>query len=205
LSPPPAALVYVVDDDEAVRDALRMLLESAGYRVRACGGAAEFLEQFDPATPACIVLDLDMPGIGGGDLHELLAARGEYPSIVFLTGHGDVPAAVRALKRGAVDFLQKPIADTTAFLELVGEAVRRSALSMERGLRIGAERARLQRLTPREHEVMEQVCAGKANKVIAADLDISERTVELHRGRVMRKLGVRSVAELVKLRDHLHD
>jgi FixJ family two-component response regulator len=197
--------VYVVDDDEAVRVALRMLLETGGHTVRTCGDAAAFLDSFDPGIPACVVLDLNLPGTSGQELLELLAARGQMPSIIFLTGHGDVPTAVRALKKGAMDFLQKPIVDEAAFLERVGEALRRSASAVERGRKIGADRARLQRLTPRESEIMEQICVGKANKVIAIDFGISERTVELHRSRVMRKLGVHSVAELVKLRDRLRN
>lgn len=205
MSAAPEALVYVVDDDETVREALRMLLESAGHSVRACAGGKAFLEAFDPDVPACVILDLDMPGMSGREVHDQIVAGHHHPRVIFLTGHGDVPAAVRALKQGAVDFLQKPVADDVAFLRLVGEALRRSSADVERSRQVGAERARLERLTPREREVMEQVCAGKANKVIAIDLGISERTVELHRGRVMRKLDVRSVAELVMLRDRLRN
>lgn len=195
--------MYVVDDDEAVRDALRMLLDSRGYGVCCCNGPEDFMTQFDPGIPSCVILDLDMPGTSGLELHKALATRGGQPSVIFLTGHGDVPAAVRALKQGAIDFLQKPIVDDHAFLALVDKAVGRSAELTDRDRRLRNDQLRMEQLTPREREILEQVCMGKANKVIAADLGISERTVELHRGRVVRKLGVRSVAELVKLRARL--
>lgn len=196
------ALVYVVDDDEAVRAGLRMLLESAGYTVHTCAGAREFFQQFDPAAPACVILDLNMPETSGRQVQELLARRGPAASIIFLTGHGDVPAAVQALKTGAVDFLQKPLVDEQVFLNLVNDAIRKSTAMLEDSRQRTVERERIACLTPRERQVMDQVCAGKANKVIAAELGISERTVELHRGRVMRKLKVRSLVELVNLYGH---
>jgi two-component system response regulator FixJ len=191
--------VYVVDDDAAVREALGMLFDSAGLRVVMCTGAEDFLQQFNPGRPSCVVLDLQMPGIGGLELQQMLSARGLQPPIIFLTGHGDVPAAVQALQQGAVDFIEKPVRDTEGLLERV-----RAAIHQDRQVhRQAADRAgfekRLASLTPREREVMILVAAGSANKVVAAELGISERTVELHRGRLLHKLGVRSAVELARL------
>jgi len=191
------ALVYVIDDDEAVRDSLRMLLESADLEHRVFASAFEFLDAYDPEQHACLVSDIRMPGLSGLELQErLVEQRAEIP-IIFITGHGDVPMAVTAMKSGAVDFIQKPFSDQ----ELIDRIHTALALDRERRAARAEERTireRLKTLTPREVEVMERVVQGQANKVIAMDLGVSQRTVELHRARVMRKLKMRSLAELVQ-------
>jgi FixJ family two-component response regulator len=174
-------LVYVVDDDEAFRDSVAWLIESAGLGVKTFASAQQFLGGYLPEQHACVVLDIRMPDMSGMELQEELNRRSHAPPIIFVTGHGDVPMAVTAVKRGAVDFIEKPFSDS-AFLELV-----QKALQLDAELR-----------TPREREVMERVIAGKLNKVIADDLGISIKTVEAHRARVMEKLGVSSLAELVQ-------
>lgn len=190
-------LVYVIDDDEAVRDSLGMLLESVGLAHEVYGSALEFLDAYDPERHTCVVTDIRMPGMSGLELQQrLLESRCEVP-LIFITGHGDVPMAVTAMKRGAADFLQKPFRDQE-LIDRIHQALeqdkaRRSARIEEREIR-----ERIKTLTPREAEVMERVVSGQANKVIAMDLGVSQRTVELHRARVMRKLGMRSLAELVQ-------
>jgi len=191
-------LVYVVDDDEAFRDSLTWLLDSAGLGVQAFDSAQRFLGGFRPQQHACLVLDIRMPGMTGLELQEELNRRPYSPPIIFVTGHGDVPMAVTAVKRGAVDFVEKPFSDE-AFLELVQKALRLDAELRSRSAVKLSVVTRLATLTPREREVMERVIAGKLNKVIADDLAISIKTVEAHRARVMEKLGVSSVAELVQL------
>jgi FixJ family two-component response regulator len=192
-------MIYIVDDDEAVRDAMRMLFESMGHSVSSHADAEDLLAHYDPEVPSCLLLDLRMPGRSGLELQEILLERGVAPPIIFLTGHGDVPAAVRALKHGAVDFIQKPVVDEQALLDRVNEAIEVHREALQTAAVHTETCRRFAELTPRETEVMEAIAAGRANKVIAIDLGISERTVEHHRGRVMHKLGVRSVAELVRL------
>lgn len=193
-----AATVFVVDDDLSVRRSLARLIRAMRLRVETFATADEFLRRGPFEGHGCIVLDLRMPGMTGLELQEALGGTGRHsPPIVFLTGHGDVPASVRAMKRGAVDFLQKPVE------EVVLRRAIRQALERDRGSRRerqGVEefRARVALLTPREREVMDRVAAGRLNKEIAADLGISLATVKVHRGRVMRKLRVSSVAELVR-------
>lgn len=196
----PESVVYIVDDDEAVRYGLKLLLESVDYHVLDFGTAEEFLENYRPDKPACLVLDIRMPSVSGLELQEILAQRELHPPIIFLTGHGNVPTAVKALKRGAIDFFQKPINDEQQLLDRVYEAVRADAASHEAASERAEAEELLARLTPRETEVMEMMCQGKANKVIAIELDISERTVELHRAHVMKKLGIRSIPELISLK-----
>ncbi len=193
--------VYIVDDDEAVREAMYMLFESAGYSVSKHPSADDLLAHYDSGVPACVILDLRMPGRNGLELQEKLLEKGVPPPIIFLTGHGDIPTAVQALKHGAVDYIQKPVTDAQALLEKVNEAIGEQSEKLKSVAAHYEIRRRFSRLTPRETQVMEAIAAGKANKVIAIDLEISERTVEHHRGRVMHKLGVRSVAELVRLRE----
>lgn len=192
------ATVFVVDDDQAVRDSLQQLLQAVGLRVQTYGSARDFLAVYRPDTPGCLVLDIRMPGMGGLDLQAQLVQEGVQLPIIFLTGHGDVPAAVRALKAGAMDFLQKPV-NSQSLLDLVQQAIRRDAQTRA----ASAERAevirRLETLTTRECEVLDMMVAGKANKVIAVELVISERTVEFHRGKIMKKMRVRSLAELVNM------
>jgi two-component system, LuxR family, response regulator FixJ len=190
--------VFVVDDDADLRGALAWLIESAGLRVKAYATAQEFLASYEPEEPGCLVLDVRLPGLSGLDLQEELTRRGGAPPIIIITGHAKVPMAVRALKGGAIDFLQKPFSDQ-ALLDRV-----RQAVDLDRRTRqVQTECARfaelLAHLTPREREVMELVIAGKPNKIIAADLGISSKTVEIHRGRVMEKTQAGSVAELVRL------
>ncbi|MCB1694338.1 MAG: response regulator transcription factor [Pseudomonadales bacterium] len=192
-------LVYVVDDDDDVRFGLRMLLESAGYHVREFGDATQFLRADREPRAACVILDINMPEKSGLELHRELTREGTGLPVIFLTGHGTVPTAVEALRRGAVDFFQKPIEDDEKLIARVEEAltIARQAIEHE-SARVRA-RGLLEALTPREREIVGQVRLGHANKVIAIDLGISERTVELHRGRAMKKLKVRSVPELIRL------
>ena len=185
------AVVFVVDDDPAVRDSIAMLVRTEGLVVRTFGSARSFLEAWDRCEPGCLVADLRLPGLSGLDLQQRLAAEDDAPPIIFLTGYGTVPAAVRALKAGAIDFLEKPF-DPATLLARIHEALDRDRTRRSRTRRLEA-------LTRREREILEQVKEGHTNKVIAANLGISVRTVELHRARGMRKIGVRSVAELVQL------
>jgi two-component system response regulator FixJ len=190
--------VYVADDDEGVRKALSVLLQSVGYRSVAFGSAPEFLQQYDPEAPGCLILDIRMPDMSGLELQEELNRRGSILPVIFITGHGDVPMAVDAMKKGAFDFIQKPFRDQD-LLDRVNRALQadadtRQALSQGDDLR-----RREASLTPREREVMALIVDGRANKVIAQDLKLSERTVEIHRSRVMEKMGARSVAQLVKM------
>lgn len=190
-------LVYVIDDDEAVRDSLAMLLKSVGLAHETYASALDFLRAYDAERHACIVSDIRMPGMNGLELQERLIESGVEVPLIFITGHGDVPMAVSAMKRGAADFIQKPFRDQELIDRihqvLEKEKIRRAARREENIIR-----ERLSTLTPREVEVMERVVKGQANKVIAMDLGVSQRTVELHRARVMRKLRMRSLAELVQ-------
>lgn len=192
------AIVYVVDDDDAVRDSLRLLLKSVGFASRTYASASEFLESYDPDAPSCLIADIRMPGLSGLELQEVLNASEAAMPIIFITGHGDVPMAVKAMKAGAMDFIQKPFRDQE-LLDRVYKALQED--KERRRVQRDALNARrcLQSLTPREMEVMGKVVQGQANKVIAQDLGVSQRTVELHRARVMHKMGVRSLAELVRV------
>ena len=197
-----APIVYLVDDDEAVRDALGMLFKSIGIKHEAFPSALDFLERYDPKRHSCVVADIRMPGLSGLELQERLnEQRSEIP-IIFITGHGDVPMAVTAMKSGAADFIQKPFRDQDLIdrihKALARDGDRRRARAEEEEIR-----GRIALLTPREREVMQRVVRGQANKVIAMDLGVSQRTVELHRARVMRKLRMRSVAELVHAVDRI--
>jgi FixJ family two-component response regulator len=197
-NPMPEGTVYLVDDDAEVRDGLERLLRLAGRRVLTCASADEFLQQLPIAAIGCIVLDVSMPGMSGPQLHERLASLGVDLPVIYLTAQGSVPLSVRAMKQGAFDFLEKPI-DAELLFPLLDQALarhRQDCDSRQRSLEIAR---RLGELSPREREVMELVISGRMNKQIAGDLDISEKTVKAHRGRVMAKFGVRSVAELVKL------
>ena len=196
-SPEGAPLVHVVDDDAAMRDSLRWLLESSGYRVCDYPTAEQFLAMQNLDAGACLVLDVRMPGLSGLAVQEALIERAVTLPIIFVTGHGDVPMAVHAIIRGAVDFIEKPF-DDAALLALIDAAVKRGR--RERTARAMQHRvaSRLAALSPREREVMDCVVAGKSNKGIADELAISIKTVEVHRARVMQKLGIGSVAELVQ-------
>jgi len=195
-------LIYLVDDDEAVRDSLGMLFTSIGLQHEAYSSALDFLQHFDPARHACLVADIRMPGLSGLELQQRLNERGAEIPIIFITGHGDVPMAVTAMKSGAADSIQKPFRDQD-LIDRINKGLERDR---ERRLSRAEEdviRARIALLTPREGEVMRRVVRGQANKVIAMDLGVSQRTVELHRARVMRKLKMRSLAELVHAVDRI--
>ena len=189
-------VVYVVDDDDALRDSLRWLLESAGYKVSAHATAERFLLAYRPGMAGCLVLDVRMPGASGLELQQELMRRAATLPIIFVTGHGDVPMAVEAVKNGAFHFLEKPFKDEQ-LLRLIDEASRQSVPATEHAQRLCAA-ARLATLTQREREVMDLVVHGRKNKQIADDLGISIKTVEAHRARAMEKMDVSSVAELVR-------
>lgn len=192
------ATVFVVDDDDGVRRALGALMESVGYHYIAYPSALEFLRQYNPATPGCLVLDIRMPEMSGLELQQELTRRGYQIPVIFVTGHGDVPMAVDAMKKGAFDFVQKPFRDQD-LLDRVNRALQADAGLRQESAGKDEVLHRWDSLTPREKEVMALIVEGKANKVIALDLNLSERTVEIHRARVMEKMKVRSVAQLVKL------
>jgi FixJ family two-component response regulator len=189
--------VFVVDDDEALRDSLRWLLEAHGYEVALYDSAEHFLSDDAAMRPGCLLLDVRMPGMSGQELFDALIERGNRMPVVFITGHGDVPMAVAAVKKGAVDFIEKPFSEED-LLRLVGQCLERDILQREAVAASASIVARRAALTPREREVLELIVAGKLNKVIADQLAISPKTVEVHRSRVMEKMGVRSVAELVQ-------
>ncbi len=193
-----AAIVFVVDDDEAVRDSLKMLLESVDLPCQTFASATEFLENHDPDQHSCLVADIRMPGMSGLDLQEELNRRSSTIPILFITGHGDVPMAVDAMKSGALDFIQKPFRDQD-LLDRIHQALEKDEESREDNRELSETRNRIARLTARETEVMHRVVQGQANKVIALDLGVSQRTVEIHRARVMQKMGARSLAELVRM------
>lgn len=200
--PPFDALVYIVDDDPSVRQGLVRLLKSADRPVRTFDSPEAFLARPAHPGPACLVLDLRMPGLDGFQLQQQLAQGGTRLPIVFLTGHGDIPSSVRAMKAGAVDFLTKPV-DGTVLLAAIDQALERSRDDQRRQAETRQLQAALDNLTPREHQVLCQVVLGRLNKQIAADLDICEKTVKVHRAQVMKKMQVRTLAELVKATERL--
>ncbi|KXB32240.1 two-component system response regulator [Dechloromonas denitrificans] len=189
--------IYVVDDDEAMRDSMSWLLEGEGYRVTCFDSAESFLRARRDEMRGCIVLDVRMPEMSGLELHEKLDSLGSQLPIIFVTGHGDVPMAVAALQRGACDFIEKPFHNQD-LLDRIQRALELDSEIAQRRQRDNAISNRLGQLTQREHEVMQLVVAGKLNKQIADELEISMKTVEAHRARVMEKMGVRTLAELVK-------
>ncbi len=192
----PNALVCVVDDDEAIRGSLSRLFRSVGLAAETFASARAYLNRASHDGPSCLVLDVKMPEVGGLELQQILAYR-KVP-IVFLTGNGDVPTCAEAMKAGAVDFLTKPV-DETVLTEAVVRALERSVQERARAAERAATLARFDTLTPREFEVMQRVIAGLLNKQIAAELGTAEKTVKIHRGRVMEKMGIASVADLVRL------
>jgi len=195
---PASPTVFVVDDDGAVRDALRFLLRSAALTVETFTSAMEFLQSYRDDRPGCLVLDIRMPSMTGLELQEKLIERRSILPIIFITGHGDVPMAVEAMQAGALDFIQKPFSDED-LLARIHQALAKDAKTRASLSELAAIRARLASLTPREREVMNLVVGGKANKVIAGDLDLSQRTVEIHRARVMEKMDASSLAHLVRM------
>jgi len=194
---PLETLVYLVDDDEAVRDSLRWLLEGNGFNVRTYASAEAFLQAFDPAPFACLVLDVRMNGMSGIELHDELLRRGQDLPLIFMTGHGDVPMAVARMKLGAVDFLEKPFDDQ--------QLCRNVAIALEQAVERRTEftqrernQTLLSRLTPRERQVLDLIASGRLNKQIADDLSISIKTVEAHRANIMDKFEVRTMADLMR-------
>ena len=195
-------VIAIVDDDPSVREGLHSLIRSAGWVAEAFASAQEFLERRGSEAPSCLVLDLQLPGLSGLDLQKRMAEAEHEIPIVFLTGHGDIPASVQAMKAGAIEFLTKPVAEEDLLRAI------REALESDRRLRqqhAGRHdlQSRYQTLTPREREVMQQVISGLLNKQVAAELNITEFTVKIHRGQVMRKMRADSLADLVRMADTL--
>jgi FixJ family two-component response regulator len=191
-------VIWLVDDDAGVLRGLQRLLAAEGYTTRACPDAQTFLDTHDPTEPGCAVVDLGLPGLDGLALQARLQTDGQTRPIIFLTGQGTVPAAVKAMRDGAVDFLTKPV-DAPALLAAIDTALIRDADGRARSHADATLRSRLATLTPREREVLTEVVAGRLNKQIADRLGAAEKTIKVHRGRMMHKMGVRSVAELVTL------
>src|ERR1044072_487500 len=195
---PSNSLVFLIDDDSSVRKGVSRLLRSAGYKNEGFGSASDFLAREQHPGPACVVVDVRMPGLNGMDLQSALIERRREEQLVFITGHGNISMCAKAMKAGAVDFLPKPFR-VAELLECVERALARSADQRHSGIEQTAARRLLDLLTPREFEVMQLVVTGMLNKQIANRLGTAEKTIKVHRGRVMRKLGIVSVAELVRL------
>lgn len=192
------ATIFIVDDDEGVRESLGFLMKSVGLNFATFSSAQEFLNGYDKDPPGCLVLDIRMPGMSGLELQSKLQERQAILPIIFITGHGDVPMAVEAMQNGAVDFIQKPFRDQE-LLDRINDALEQDSRNRHGLLQKHDIADRMATLTQREHEVMELVAAGQANKVIAGDLGVSQRTVEIHRARVMEKMRARSLAGLVRM------
>jgi two-component system response regulator FixJ len=197
-------VVYIVDDDDGMRRALTILITTVGYQPVAFAKPSEFLAKYDPGQPSCLVLDVRMPEMSGLEVQQQLNKTGAMLPVILVSGHGDIPMAVQAMKDGAFDFLQKPFRDQE-LLDRINAALKQDAQNRESVDRLADLKSRQESLTPREREVLAFVVDGKANKVIAIDLGLSERTVEIHRANVMEKMGARSVAHLVKMHLMLGD
>lgn len=192
------ATIFVVDDDPGVRQSLEMLIRAIGQSVETYASAGEFLDAYTSERPGCLVLDLRMPGMSGLELQEELGSRGSNLPVIFITAHGDVPTAVDAVKGGAIDFIQKPFRDQD-LIEKIELALEQNERALEEAAERGDVQARVASLTSRERQVMDIVVDGKTNKAMATELRLSERTVEIHRARVMSKMGAESLADLVKM------
>ena len=193
--------VFLVDDEASVLKALSRLLRSAGLNVETFRSPQEFLQSHDPRAPGCLVLDVAMPGLNGLDLQRALAAKGTELPIIFLTGRGDIPMSVQAIKQGAVDFLTKPTNDED-LLAAIRAGIDRDTANRQIRADFLKTRQQFATLTPREREVLRHVIAGKLNKQVAAELGIVEKTIKVHRARIMKKMKVRSFAELVRVAEH---
>jgi len=196
------AIVFVVDDDSSIREAIKSLVALSGLRVETFGTAQEFLQIERPDLPGCVVLDVELPGLSGLDLQRELASHGIKLPIIFITGYGDIPMSVRAMKAGALEFLTKPFQDQD-LLDAIQQALERDRAARQHSREIAELRERFDALTSREREVMSLVVAGWLNKQIGFELKISEITVKIHRGRVMSKMGAQSLAELVRMAQRL--
>ena len=193
------AQVFIVDDDDAIRDSISLLLDTVDIPSTTFGSATEFLDSFDPESKGCLVLDIRMPRMSGMELQANLRERGSNIPIVFITGHGDIPMAVEAMRNGAINFIRKPFGEQE-LLDCINEALDAEANQRLQQSDIQDMKTKIEKLTPREFEVFERVASGQANKVIAIELEISERTVEIHRSQVMHKTESRSLADLVRLK-----
>ncbi|MBL6958560.1 MAG: response regulator transcription factor [Rhodospirillales bacterium] len=191
-------VVYVVDDDPAVLDSVRWLVESVDLKVETYPSGRDFLDSYQPHQPGCLIADVRMPGMSGLELQQELSARGYGIPVIIITGHGDLPMAIQAMKDGAYDFIQKPFGDQ-ALIDTVQKAVEQNLATSKERLFLQDIQERLNKLTPREKEVLDQVVAGEPNKRIAGTLGVSEKTVEAHRSKVMEKMQAKSLANLIKM------
>jgi FixJ family two-component response regulator len=196
------SIVFVVDDDASVRNALKSLIRSVGLQVELFGSAQEFLRSKRPDAPSCLILDIRLPGISGLDFQSKRAEANDPIPIIFITGHGDIPMSVRAMKRGAVEFLTKPFRDQD-LLDAIHVALERERARRQREDEIATLKGRFEWLTPREREVLPLVVSGLPNKQIAAEIGTSETTVKVHRGQLMRKMGADSLPELVRMAERI--
>jgi RNA polymerase sigma factor (sigma-70 family) len=196
-------IVFVVDDDASVRESLKNLIRSVGLHVELFGSATEFLETQRPDAPSCLVLDVRLPGISGLDLQRRLADANVHVPIIIITGHGDIPMSVRAMKAGAIEFLSKPFRDQD-LLDAIQVALERSRTRRQREAEIAVLRVRFESLSPRERDVVTKVVSGMLNKQIADEIGIAENTVKVHRSRAMEKMQAQSLADLVKMVERLH-
>ena len=189
--------VFVVDDDQAVRDGIELLVKSVGLQYKGFASAQEFLDRYEPSGPGCLVLDIRMPGMSGLDLQEKLAELKIDLPVIILTGHGEVPLAVRAMKAGAIDFMEKDPQDQM-LLDNIQKAIEKDIETKKKQVEHNSVQQQLSELSPRRREILELIVNGKVNKEIALELDLSEKTIEFHRAKIMKKLGLHSMHELMR-------